>query len=158
MGILTNILSKKTRPVQKSRNDLIIEELDKVYGAVSNYLESKSTEGLQLKDNDVKMQKGKATTKCISYTKERAIAFTWFSAKSIAPKHRHETSTETILCVTGKAKIKFMPNEGKCYYKELNPGEQLSIKPGLDHVFFFLTHTELIAITIPADPTFPRDE
>ena len=143
---------------EATRRDVIIKEIDSLYGAFASYIEdNKSLRGLPLEDNvKIPMKLGEGYTKCISHKPEKAVAHSWFSEGSIAPRHCHKLETETIFVIKGTIRVKFFPEKGRFYYKTLGTGEVIRIEPGVDHIFYFLTRTEIIAVTMPADPTFPK--
>lgn len=127
--------------------------------------------GMRLVKNNciqtLEMVEGECTTRCLEHIdKIYAAAYTTFTAGSVTDKHFHsihantkEPIREHVIIIKGKMVMKFFDKEGKFTHKKtLKRNDYINISSMQQHVACFPKYTELIAITIPNDINFPKNE
>ena len=101
--------------------------------------------------SEMKMDNGIAFAFGLMHIPEIAVSKTVISKGAGFTDHRH-SMTEWIIVFSGKLQFTM---EGKT--GDLLPGEGVKITAGTKHSALAIENTKIIAITIPADPTFPKE-
>lgn len=136
-----------------------VTDRDKIKLSISFLEQLKANNGIFVKDDDLFCEKGKAKTRSLYNIPEIAIAKTKFYSDSICNKHFHQSPiVEHVIVYKGEAVFKFYNKSGSKMTSQttVKTGECITIPSGLIHVVCFHEETDLIAITIPMDKSFPK--
>ena len=123
-------------------------------------LENIVDSGCIVKENKLICSAGEALTRSL-YNKsdeDLAIALTKFEKGAVSTRHFHKNPIiEHVIIITGKCLVEFYDEHGINVISNttVKTGESVTIPSGLIHQFTFPEYSEVIAITIPRDETFP---
>lgn len=139
----------KKRMNSETKNQLAISILQNIVNS-----------GCIVKENKLICDTGEALTRSL-YNKsdeDFAIALTKFEKGAVSTRHFHKNPIiEHIIIITGKCLVEFYDKPGINVISKttVKTGESITIPSGLIHQFTFSEYSEVIAITIPRDETFP---
>ncbi len=89
---------------------------------------------------------------------EIAALKSYLPRTTIIDNHFHnsgcELCLELVICTKGHIVIYVTPDEGNPYNQILKTGDYMLIPKGFSHTAICIEDTELICITVPADPDF----
>lgn len=133
-----------------TKNDLAISLLEKIVD-----------EGCIVNENKLVCKEGIATTKSLYNKKDEdfAIALTRFTKGAVSTRHFHgDPIIEHIVIIKGMCVFDFFDKSGLKVISSttIKTGESITIPSDLIHEALFLKNTDLIAMTIPRDETFPK--
>ena len=134
---------------QEEKNKLAIAVLEKIVD-----------DGCVIRENELVCKEGTAITRALYNKKDEdfAIALTKFDKDSVSTRHFHKSPiVEHIVLVKGLCVVSFYDNTGLEVISTttVKAGESITIPSDLAHEFLFLEYSEIIAIVIPRDETFP---